>query len=156
MELHLFTVFLPVVFGQIKPDVSFDQSNDRFDLTPLLREASYDQWGDVMNGVRRSGLSKPTVNVDESKVSEATKKFMDALRGFQRNFDFNTPENSDNENPEEKVQLRRDLVSYLHEYQPDMTRRSDQSELDREVLIHHAVPIVMTVEGIMQVPKRDK
>ncbi|XP_063542497.1 uncharacterized protein LOC134751083 [Cydia strobilella] len=152
--IHLLPFFLPVVFGQIKPDVSFDQSNDRFDLTPMIQEASFDQWGDVMDGVRRSdGLSKP--NEGDTKVSEATKKFMKALRGFQRNFDFNTPENSDNENPEEKVQLRRDLVSYLHENQPDMTRRSDQSEIDREVLIHHAVPIVMTVEGIMQVPKSD-
>ncbi|XP_063629429.1 uncharacterized protein LOC134800805 [Cydia splendana] len=154
MEFHLLSIFLPVVFGEIKPDVSFDKSNDRFDLSPLIQEATYDQWGDAMDGVRRSdGLSKP--NESDTKVSEATKKFMRALRGFQRNFDFNTPENSD-ENPEDKVQLRRDLVSYLHENQPDMTRRSDPSEIDREVLIHHAVPIVMTVEGIMQVPKSDK
>ncbi|XP_063369735.1 uncharacterized protein LOC134658065 [Cydia amplana] len=155
MELRLLSVFLPVVFGQIKPDVSFDRSNDRFDLTPMIQEASYDQWGDVMDGVRRSdGLSKPSAG--DTRVSEATKTFMKALRRFQRNFDFDTPENSDNENPGERVQLRRDLVSYLHENQPDMTRRSDQSEIDREVLIHHAVPIVMTVEGIMQMPKSDK
>ncbi|XP_048000761.1 uncharacterized protein LOC125237669 [Leguminivora glycinivorella] len=109
-----------------------------------------------MDGVRRSdGLDGLTRADDNAKKPDPTKRFMDALKGFQRNFDYNHPDLTDNEDLEESMQLRRDLVSYLHESHDGGRRsgRSDQSEIDREVLIHHAVPIVMTVEGIMQLPK---
>ncbi|XP_059056011.1 uncharacterized protein LOC131849887 [Achroia grisella] len=144
----------------MRPDVTFDDRNERFDLTSLIDEQNrqFDNNHKIDDSeYRRNAMTKSRRNAIDNirryDYSDNNFAFHDDMNSsedgvgdFETNLVAYRIRNGDNRRFE-------GLVDYLHG--GDMVipkRRSDGPDPEKEILLHYAVPIDMKIKGYLQVP----
>ncbi|XP_073962586.1 uncharacterized protein isoform X2 [Choristoneura fumiferana] len=178
---HFFVLLLPCVLCQfeMKPDVRFDETNDRFDVSPLFDAGEYAEKEDFRRSGNLMGQYVPvelvnyetftTTQNPDARYEKLGRQLFNIMRqisrrsgtrseGFAWHDDMRSAEQEQNfeRNLEQfrSTDYRKKLVDYLHGGQTDeMPSRRSGTDSVKEVLMHHAVPIAMKVKGYLQVPR---
>ncbi|KAJ0171270.1 hypothetical protein K1T71_012820 [Dendrolimus kikuchii] len=181
----IFAILLSPVFGQfdpgVRPDVTFGEQNDRFDIGDIMEEQN--QAEDAENFRRhmenQANLLEVAGNLQESATNNLAKTlentFIDNQKPQETEFSFSqAKEDQGTEDDFEKSfkvfkmnakkieqeykgkenDNRRSerIMKYLHGGEAASRRASENINPDAEILLHYAVPVVLQIQGYVQAP----
>ncbi|RVE53460.1 hypothetical protein evm_001830 [Chilo suppressalis] len=159
MKYFLLTIMLSPCWSQIpntemRPDVTFDDRNDRFDITELV--AQQNMFLDSASRAMQQADFRRNSRKDLSKQAAALRK---NTRSNKDHSDFAMVSEEDNNLDEFNRSLKvlqnsrrfRKVLDYLRKKR---TRRGNDNpaDMERDALLQYAVPVVMKINGYIRAP----
>lgn len=154
----------------MKPDVTFGEQNDRFDVASVIQDQSR---MDVVNPVddyrrhdrdeqsEREKGNNDSVNEGDEKDVDKGAELLDVLKDTvgsldMRNFAYHSNMDSNTEDNDYEKNLavfsqRRNLQGMM-DHPKGGHKNGRRSPPDPEILFNYGVPVNMKVEGVLQVP----
>lgn len=153
----------------MRPDVTFGDLNDRFDITSIIDEQNrfYNMNKDYRRKPEKKVHNKEGIGgAKEDNVLNALRDVFRSIRRSETDFAYHDAmkdeENGNMADFEENLEkLKREgdekkklenIVSELHGGEEISGRRSRKAMLEDELLLHYAFPVLMKVKGYLQLP----